>query len=143
MLALVKQVGRVAPVRRQLRRASDNPLVIGVDRAGAGYLPSVSLGNSSKIFYSLQETFCCIRALLLYAETAILSGIRTQGFLRLLLSRLVQEVFVDRIALPLATLRMLTNRGHMWTVKGANLAPNGWMRQPCVACVYQNGLIKF
>lgn len=139
MLALAKDVSRVAPVRKQLRRVSNNSLVLGVNKACAGYLSVQSFGNSSKN-YKLRETICCIRTLLLYAETAVLSEIGTQGFLRLLLSRLVLEAFVDRIAPLLTTLRTLTNRQNRMKVKGADHAPSDWMRQARLHGVYQSEL---
>lgn len=139
MLALVKQIGHAAPVRDKLHRASQNPSGINAITAFAGSAPVLSLGNSSKN-YKLQETFCCIRALLEYAETAVLSRTRTQGFLRLLLSRLVLEAFVDRIAPLLTTLRTLTNRQNRMKVKGADHAPSDWMRQARLHGVYQSEL---
>jgi hypothetical protein len=142
MLALVKQIGHAAPVRDKLHRASQNPSGINAITAFAGSAPVLSLGNSSKN-YKLQETFCCIRALLEYAETAVLSRTRTQGFLRLLLSRLVQEVFVDRIAPRHTLLRMLANWQFLLKPQNEGRASKVRMRQAFALCVYQSELIIF
>jgi len=111
MLALGKHARCVAPVRTELRCAPIYSLDIWSYKDFSGYLYDLFPGNHGNN-YKLQETICCVRTLLQYVETEILSRIRTQGLLWLLLSRLVQGAFVNKIVLRLAVLRKLTNKLH-------------------------------
>jgi len=72
MLALAKDVSRVAPVRKQLRRVSNNSLVLGVNKACAGYLSVQSFGNSSKNYNARND--------LLHSHTTVVCG--DSGFVR-------------------------------------------------------------